>query len=102
MHLIQIYLPLTDNAGISIPSARFASVRETLTQKFGGLTAFTRSPADGLWESDSTEVRRDRIVIFEVLVGSVVTTWWKEYRAHLEREFEQELIQILVQEVRQL
>lgn len=102
MHLIQIYLPLTDNAGASFPSAHFAYVRDTLTRQFGGLTAFTRSPAEGLWESDAAEVHRDQIVIFEVLVESVDTSWWQNYRARLEKEFEQEAIQILAQEVNRL
>ncbi len=49
MHLVQILLPLYDNAGAPLPRALYDRVREELSRRFGGLTAFTRSPAEGLW-----------------------------------------------------
>jgi hypothetical protein len=52
MHLVQILLPLFDNDGVSLPRQLFARVRDELTEKFGGLTAFTRSPAEGVWRPE--------------------------------------------------
>ncbi|PIK71011.1 hypothetical protein CS379_21625, partial [Methylobacterium frigidaeris] len=46
-YLIQILLPLSDNQGRPFAKAEYVRVREKLTRQFGGLTAFTRSPAKG-------------------------------------------------------
>jgi hypothetical protein len=50
MHLVQIFLPLYDNSGRSIPRGYFESTATKLSQRFGGLTAFTRAPATGVWK----------------------------------------------------
>jgi hypothetical protein len=63
---------------------------------FGGLTAYTRAPAEGLWNSGST-VKRDEIVIVEVMVDSLDRTWWKEYRRELEQVFCQDEIVVRAQ-----
>ena len=47
-HLIQILLPLFDNGGQPFPRSDYMRVRSELTERFGGLTAFTRTPAEGL------------------------------------------------------
>ena len=91
MHLIQILLPLYDNAGAPLPRELFAGVREELTQSFGGLTAFTRAPAEGLWQ-DEGETARDDIVVFEVMARDIDRPWWERYRAELEQRFVQETI----------
>jgi hypothetical protein len=47
MHLVEILLPLNDNSGRPFRTEKYAEVREHLTERFGGLTAFSRSPAQG-------------------------------------------------------
>jgi hypothetical protein len=44
MHLIEIFLSLTDNRGKPFDDSKFAEVRKTLAEQFGGVTAFTRAP----------------------------------------------------------
>ncbi len=39
MKLIEIFLPLTDNAGRKLPKMIFAKTRRELIARFGGLTA---------------------------------------------------------------
>jgi hypothetical protein len=63
-----------------------------LTDRFGGVTAFLRSPAEGAWKPTSERVVRDEVVIFEVMVADVDTAWWHRYRQELERELKQEEI----------
>jgi hypothetical protein len=41
-------------------------VRETLAERFGGLTAYTLAPAEGHWD-DEGERKRDDIVVFEFM-----------------------------------
>jgi hypothetical protein len=63
---------------------------------FGGLTAYTRAPAEGLWESGST-VKRDDIVVVEVMVDSLDRKWWEAYRRELAQLFRQDQIVLRAQ-----
>ena len=95
-HLVQILLPVYDNAGQRFPTDHYNEVRVKLTKKFGGLTAYTRAPAEGLWEIGST-VERDDIVAVEIMVESLERTWWKAYRRELEHLFHQDKIVVRAQ-----
>jgi thioredoxin reductase (NADPH) len=50
-HLVQILLPAADNAGQPFPAGHYHAIRTKLTRMFGGLTAYTRAPAEGFWNS---------------------------------------------------
>jgi hypothetical protein len=99
VHLVQILLPLYDNAGAPLPRALFDWVREELAGRFGGLTAFTRAPAEGHWR-DEGDIKRDDIVVFEVMTERLDEAFWAAYRGELERSFRQEEIVIRAQEIR--
>ena len=90
--LIQILLPLTTKDGAPFPQAAYAQVRAELTKQFGGLTAFTRAPAEGVWTNEGDRTSHDDIVVFEVMTRELDHTWWERYRAELERRFNQETI----------
>lgn len=90
MHLIQILLPLTDNDGWPFPRAEYDDVRRELTERFGGVTAFVRAPAEGHWKEDAGSTTRDEIVIYEVMVQDLDRDWWAELRETLRRRFRQE------------
>jgi hypothetical protein len=102
MHVVEIFLPLRRNDGSQQPRERFGKVRRTLIDRFGGLTAFTRAPAEGLWESDDGDVDRDSIVNFEVMADALDRGWWAAYRADLERLFEQDELVIRASSVDRL
>ena len=89
MHLVQIILPLYGNDGAPIAPALFREVREELLQRFGGVTAFTRAPAQGLWQ-DGGRVQRDDVLLYEVMVESLDRGWWTAYRRELEQRFDQQ------------
>jgi hypothetical protein len=93
MHLVEILLPLHDNAGKPFGAGKYAKVRQHLTERFGGLTAFTRSPAQGT-TTESGKPVHDEIVVFEVMTEALDVSWWRNYRTHLEREFHQDQIVI--------
>jgi hypothetical protein len=102
MHLVQILLPLYDNEGVALPRQLFARVRDELTEKFGGLTAHTSAPAEGVWRPDGETVAHDEIVVFEVMAETLDETWWGDYRRTLERLFRQEAVLIRATKVRVL
>ena len=99
MHIIEILLPLYDNDGAAFGAEPFGQVREELVARFGGLTAFTRSPAEGLWQAGGGERARDEIVIFEVMADWLDRGWWRTYRAELEARFRQDVIVVRAREV---
>jgi hypothetical protein len=101
MHLVQLLLPLYDNEKRPFAQADLDRVRAELTERFGGVTAFRRAPAEGVWK-DGAEVSRDEIIIFEVMVAGLDRAWWAEYRADLEKRFRQEELIIRAAETERL
>ncbi len=101
MHLVQILLPLADNEGRRFPGELFSAVRRELTERFGGLTAFTRAPAEGFWE-DGEGTARDDVVVLEVMADDLDTAWWASYRGDLEARFRQDAIVVRAHEIRLL
>ena len=102
MHLVQLLLPLYDNAGARFPREAYERLSQELTQRFGGLTAYVRAPAAGVWKEAEGETRRDDIVVYEVMVERLEPDWWASYRRELEHRFSQEEMVIRAQEVRRL
>jgi hypothetical protein len=92
MHLVEILLPLNDNSGRPFRAEKYADVRQHLTERFGGLTAFSRSPAQGTTHMDCGKTVHDEIIVFEVMAATLDASWWKNYRLQLEREFRQDEI----------
>ena len=92
--LIQILLPLYDNAGQRFGEQPFAETRGELLETFGGVTAYQRAPARGLWKTDEGEIARDDVAIFEVMADALDRGWWHAYRETLQRRFRQDVIVI--------
>jgi hypothetical protein len=92
MNLIQLLLPLCDNDGHPFPQSIYLFVRDELTEQFGGITTYVRSPAEGLWKEGLSDAVKDDIVIYEVMVMELNRGWWKEFRERLEGLFRQESV----------
>lgn len=101
MHLIQLMLPLYDNAGAPIDAQLFRDVRQVLLERFGGVTAFTRAPAQGLWQ-DGSRVQRDDVLLYEVMAESLDREWWAAYRRELEDRFRQQELVVRAQPIERL
>ena len=95
-HLVQILLPIYDNHASKFASDIYGQVRSELTERFGGLTAYTRAPAEGMWGTGN-EVKRDDIVVLEVMVQALDRQWWHNYRQRLEQLFRQDQIVVRAQ-----
>jgi hypothetical protein len=103
MHLVQILLPLRGPHGKEFARAEYSRVAAELTDRFGGMTAYTRAPAAGLWQEGANgETKRDDIVVYEVMVESLDEAWWARYREELERRFAQKELVVRAQEIRRL
>lgn len=99
MELIQLFLPLRRRDGAPVDREAFDRTRAELVEQFGGLTAYSRAPADGLWNKDEGAPVKDTLVVYEVLCEPFDKAWWQDYRAMLERRFDQEQVLAFVQHV---
>ncbi len=102
MRLIQLLLPLYGNDGKPAAPSLFRQVQADLTERFGGLTAYSRAPAEGRWRENGAQTVRDDIVIFEVMSPELDRDWWRSYRARLERAFRQQQIVIRASDIEML
>ena len=102
MNLVQLLLPTYDEEGKRFPSELYTEVERELTERFGGLTAYVRAPAKGLWKERPGETRRDDILVYEVMVESLDAAWWAQYRASLERRFRQDEMVVRAQAMTRL
>lgn len=102
MQLVQLLLPVYDAAGRRFDRTFYDDVASEMTARFGGLTAYARSPAMGLWLARPGDTRRDDIVVFEVMVEAFDRQWWAEYRHELELRFAQNELVIRAHEIERL
>jgi hypothetical protein len=89
--LVQLLLPA------SAPSAQDAAVADTrreLVEAFGGLTAYVRAPAEGVWTSPDGERERDAVVMVEVVASAFDRGWWRAYAKRLAVRFAQQAIHV--------
>ena len=101
MYLVQLLLPVQDNNGHEYGESVLRGVSQELIAKFGGLTAYSRSPAKGVW-FNADRAQRDDIIIVEVMTGKVDREWWSAFRLNLERTLEQKEIVIRTYPIDQL
>jgi hypothetical protein len=73
-----------------------------LTDRFGGVTSYSRAPATGVWEKQPGDREHDDIVVYEVMVDDLDEAWWARYRGQLEQRFGQEELVIRAQPMRRL
>ena len=93
MQLVQILIPVFDNAGHRFEQELFEAVRAHLIERFGGLTAFVQSPALGLWkDAESGMTTQDAMILIEVMCDALDHAWWSDYRRSLEKIFRQDEI----------
>ena len=90
--LIELLLPLYDNDGVAFGRELYAQVRRELTDAFGGVTAHLQAPAEGLWEDENGRLRRDDVVIIEVMAQQLDRAWWIRYRDELLVRFRQDAL----------
>ncbi|PPC79724.1 MAG: hypothetical protein CTY39_12310, partial [Hyphomicrobium sp.] len=95
-------LPLRDARGRGFPEAKYDGVAAKLTDRFGGVTAYTRTPAEGRWKPGIEAPSMEDVVVFEVMVEALDGKWWRAYRKSLEKSFRQKSIIVRSQDIQLL
>ena len=88
--LVQLILPTYDNDHRPFSPTELLRVRRELTDRFGGVTAYARAPAEGFWEDADGHTHRDDVVVVEVMSDVLDREWWRSYGRELAGRFQQE------------
>lgn len=72
-----------------------------LTERFGEVTSFLRSPAEGFWSTEHS-LARENIAVLEVMTETFDETFWRVLRRRLEQDLSQEEIVIRCQEIQRV
>jgi hypothetical protein len=91
-YVIQLLLPVRDNAGKVFPDRIWSELKNTLTARFGGVTAYTRAPAEGVWKPSPERIAAEDVFIVEVMSQRLDCDWWRSLRSALEARLGQEQI----------
>jgi hypothetical protein len=100
--LVQFLLPTRAADGSAVDPSLFSQVQAQLAECFGGVTAYVRAPAKGLWKGPNGAVDDDDVVMVEVEVATLDRAWWVAYRRDLARRFKQAAILMRAVEIDRL
>jgi hypothetical protein len=92
--LIQMLLPTKGADGAAFGDDVLGQTRGELIERFGGLTAYMRSPAAGAWTSADGRVEKDSVVMIEVIAETFDVGWWRSYAKKLKQRFAQESVHV--------
>jgi hypothetical protein len=92
-------LPTRSLQGEVYADVLVSRTRKELIDRFGGVTAYTRAPATGVWTSPAGGVEVDRVVMIEVLSEHFDRDWWRAFAETLKERFQQESIHIRANDV---
>ena len=96
MHIVNIYLPQVNNAGLAFNEDIYLSIRKELIQKFGGLTQYDQVPAIGYWKENADKpISQDLVIHYEVICNTINKKYWAGFRQRLEMTFQQTQILIV-------
>ena len=94
MQLVQIFLPLYDNNKQLFAKSLYDDLRNKLKDRFGGITFYRNTPAEGLWKDETGKTNYDELIIAEVMVKDLDKEWWKQFKRNLTQIFRQDEILI--------
>ena len=94
MQLVQIFLPLYDHNNQLFHRSLYDDLRNKLKDRFGGITFYRNSPAEGLWKDETGKTNYDEVVIVEVMIEALDKEWWRQFKESLEQIFKQDEILI--------
>lgn len=89
---MQILLPLRDNDGRAFAQTTWEGLKRRLVDAFGGVTAYQRAPAQGVWAPDAHRQAAEDVFVVEVMTEAFDATWWEGLQQDLETALQQETV----------
>lgn len=100
-YLVQILLPVSDNEGTPFPDDVLQGLQAELAERFGGVTAYNRAPAKGVWRHNGQH-QTDDIVVVEVMTEVLNRNWWRAFRQRLEILLRQQVVVMRAHEFQEI
>lgn len=101
--LVQLFIPLYDQQGKPFPEKFYTAIHTELSEKFGGLTVYTRSSATGIWKENKQKTVHDKLMVYEVLIEDLADrSYWIKLKSKLENQFSQEELLLLISTVQKI
>lgn len=91
-------MPVADNEDRAFSDAVWDSLKNRLVATFGGVTAYQRAPALGVWAPARDRRTAEDIFVVEVMAATFDAQWWQSLQAQLERDLRQQ--EIVVRAIR--
>jgi hypothetical protein len=91
--VVQILLP-SPGGGKTAGEVELGQTRAELVERYDGVTAYLRSPAQGAWTAPDGRIERDDVIMIEVVVDTFDRAWWHAYARRLAGRFHQDTIHI--------
>jgi hypothetical protein len=101
MYLVQLLLPIARNSGEPVGDDILRGIQEELSDRFGGVTAYTRTPAEGIWKEDGKQ-SKDDVIIVEVMTAGLDRAWWRGFRERLEKALGQKELVVRAEPIERL
>jgi hypothetical protein len=98
MYLVQLLLPAPGDPEAPV----FEELKKSLARHFGGFTAYTQAPAEGMWAPEAGREEHDDIVVVEVMTETLDRVWWRALRLSLEADLKQDVVIIRAQAIEML
>lgn len=99
--VVEVLLPVRDRDGQPYPAALFDGLQHDLTERFGGVTAYVRAPAEGRWKDEGRQ-EADDVALYEVMTPDLDREWWRGLRGRLETRLGQKAILMRAHQVEEL
>ncbi|WP_134090071.1 inorganic diphosphatase [Olivibacter sp. XZL3] len=97
--LIQLFLPLYDSNAKPFPEKYYLTLRQELTDRFGGVSIYMHSPVSGIWNDEKGRKEKDMLVVYEVMVDRIEVDFWTSYKKKLAKTFKQDELLIRQMEI---
>jgi hypothetical protein len=100
-YCVEVFVPMKSGDGQPLSRKDLEQLKSMLADRFGGVTAYTRAPAEGLWEQGGS-VDRDDIVVLEVMVDGLDTPAWAKIQQELQSSLKQDEIIVRARKMERL
>ncbi|MFD0941497.1 inorganic diphosphatase [Pedobacter boryungensis] len=96
---IELFIPVYNKKGKPFPKKYYTNLHQKLTDKFGGLTMYSRVPVIGFWKENTANTVKENIIVYEVLATEIDDKFWSKLKKWILKTFAQEEIIIHISSV---
>jgi inorganic pyrophosphatase len=90
---LELFLPVSKNDGGNFPDSHYSDLEKELTERFGGVTIYSRGAVEGKWKAKGASTS-EPMVVYEVLLSELEKTYWTTLKKRLEKKFSQKEIMV--------